>query len=119
MKTSSVHLIVAFVLLAAGFSVCQAARTATSKADHTRTLTGHVFGRNGQRLLKAVVYLKNTKTLVVKTYISDADGSYRFPDLSSAIDYEVYAEYNGARSDTNTVSAFDKRKVVNITLRVN
>jgi len=86
--------------------------------DHTRTLTGHVFNRQDDPLGKAVVYLKNTKSLVVKTYITDADGSYRFPALSPNVDYEVYAEHNGARSDTKTLSAFDNRKVVNITLRV-
>ena len=86
--------------------------------DHTRTLTGRVFDRQDQPLEKAVVYLKNTKSLVVKTYITDPDGSYRFPALSPNVDYEVYAEHNGARSDTKTVSSFDTRKVVNITLRV-
>ena len=86
--------------------------------DRTRTVTGHVFSRQDQPIEKAIVYLKNTKTLAVKTYISDADGSYRFPALSPNVDYELYAEFNGARSDTKTVSAFDNRKQVNITLRI-
>ena len=86
--------------------------------DRTRTLTGKVFNRQDEALEKAVVYLKNTKSLVVKTYITDADGSYRFPALSPNVDYEVYAEHNGARSDTKTLSSFDNRKIVNITLRV-
>lgn len=86
--------------------------------DRNRTLTGRVFNRQDEPLEKAVVYLKNTKSLVVKTYITDPDGSYRFPALSPNVDYEVYAEHNGARSDTKTVSAFDNRKIVNITLRV-
>lgn len=86
--------------------------------DHTRTLTGRVFDRQEDPISKAVVYLKNTKSLAVKTYISDADGTYRFPALSPNVDYEVYAEHNGARSDTKTLSAFDSRKKVNITLRI-
>jgi len=87
-------------------------------AEQTRTLTGHVFNRQDQPLEKAVVYLKNTKSLGVKTYITDPDGGYRFPALSPNVDYEVYAEHNGARSDTKTLSAFDSRKQVNITLHV-
>ena len=83
-----------------------------------RTLTGHVFNRQDQPLAQAIVYLKNTKTLAIKTYISEADGSYRFPALSPNVDYEVYAEHNGARSDTKTLSTFDNRKQVEITLRV-
>jgi hypothetical protein len=86
--------------------------------DHTRTLTGKVFGRQDQPIAKAVVYLKNTKTLVIKTYITDPDGTYRFPALSPNVDYEVYAEHDGARSDTKTLSSFDNRKVANINLKV-
>jgi Carboxypeptidase regulatory-like domain len=86
--------------------------------DHNRMLVGKVFGRQDQPIEKAIVYLKNTKTLVVKTYITDPDGGYRFPALSPNVDYEVYAEHNGARSDTKTLSAFDNRKLANITLRI-
>jgi hypothetical protein len=35
-------------------------------------VTGRVFDRQDQALAKAVMYLKNTKTLVVKTYITEA-----------------------------------------------
>ena len=55
---------------------------------------------------------------MIRTYISDADGSYRFPALQPNVDYEVYAESNGSRSDTKTVSAFDDRKLLDITLRL-
>jgi hypothetical protein len=55
---------------------------------------------------------------MIKTYITDPDGSYRFPTLSPNVDYEVFAEYQGARSDTKTLSAFDNRKQVDITLRI-
>jgi hypothetical protein len=67
---------------------------------------------------KAIVFLKNTKTLQVTTYISEPDGSYRFPFLAPNVDYEVYAERNGARSDTKTLSGFDNRKQLNVTLRI-
>jgi protocatechuate 3,4-dioxygenase beta subunit len=87
-------------------------------SDSSRALTGRVFDRQDQPVHEAIVYLKNTRSLVVKTYITDADGSYRFPGLSPNVDYEVYAESNGARSDTKTLSAFDTRKQVSITLRI-
>jgi len=86
--------------------------------DETRTLTGHVFSSADQPVQKAIVYLKNTKSLAVKTYFSDADGSYHFPALAPNVDYEVYAEFEGARSDTKTLSAFDDRKILNVTLRL-
>ncbi|HEY7405641.1 MAG TPA: carboxypeptidase-like regulatory domain-containing protein [Candidatus Angelobacter sp.] len=86
--------------------------------NESRTIVGHVMSRQDQPVQKAIVYLKNTKTLAIKTYISEADGSYRFSGLTSNVDYEVYAEHEGARSDTKTVSSFDSRKQVNITLRI-
>jgi protocatechuate 3,4-dioxygenase beta subunit len=97
-----------------------ASQAVEQKGDATelRTLTGHVFTSDNQPVQKAIVYLKNTKTLTVKTYITDPDGSYRFPALSPNVDYEVYADYQDGRSDTKTLSAFDNRKQVVITLRI-
>ena len=43
---------------------------------------GQVFNRNDKPVAEAIVYLKNIKTLVVKTYIAGQDGEYRFPALS-------------------------------------
>jgi hypothetical protein len=88
-----------------------------SRSD-LKTLTGHVLSSQDEPLQKAIVYLKNTKNLAVKTYISDPDGGYRFPALSPNVDYEVFAEYHGARSDTKTLSAFDNRKQLTVTLRI-
>ena len=93
--------------------------TTKKEKNPTRSLSGSVLSPEDAPVAHAVVYLKNTKTLAVKTYISDDDGSYRFPALSPNVDYEVYAEFSGARSDTKTVSAFDSRKQFNITLRIN
>lgn len=94
------------------------ALTPPEKQQQLRSLTGKVLTRHDDPIAKAIVYLKNTKTLAVKTYISDADGTYRFPALSPNVDYEIYAEFSGLHSDTKTVSAFDNRKAVTLTLRI-
>lgn len=83
-----------------------------------RMLTGKVLDRHDNPLPDAVVYLSNTRTRAVKSYIISADGAYHFPELSPNIDYEVYAQYNGQKSETKTVSQFDDRKIVNIILRI-
>jgi hypothetical protein len=88
------------------------------RQGEARTLTGRVLNNQSEPLQKAIVYLKNTKTLVIKTYITETDGSYRFPALATNVDYEVYAEFQGGRSDTKTLSGFDSRKDPNITLKV-
>jgi Carboxypeptidase regulatory-like domain len=77
-----------------------------------RTIIGHVLNAQDQPVQKAVVHLKNTRTLAIKTYITEPDGSYRFSALSPNVDYELYAESNGQRSDTKTLSAFDNRKQI-------
>jgi hypothetical protein len=84
----------------------------------TRTLTGTVLDKGDKPISEAIVYLKNTKTLAVKTYISQNDGTYRFPELSLNADYEVYAEKEGKKSKTKTVSQFDDREKPNINLQI-
>jgi hypothetical protein len=89
-----------------------------SKQDKTRLLTGKVLDSGDNPLPNAVVYLTNTHTRSVKTYIVGPDGTYRFPALQPSIDYEVYAQYNNRKSHTKTVSQFDDRRQVYISLKI-
>ena len=68
-----------------------------------RLLFGKVLDPQDNPLPDAVVYVTNTRTRAVKTYIVGPDGTYRFPALSTAVDYEVYAQYKGQKSDTKSV----------------
>jgi hypothetical protein len=88
------------------------------KGDSTRLLTGKVLDRGDNPIPNAVVYLTNSRTRAVKTYIVGSDGSYRFPALQPSIDYEVYAQHEGRKSDTKTVSQFDDRRQVSIILKI-
>jgi protocatechuate 3,4-dioxygenase beta subunit len=89
-----------------------------SKENKTRLLTGKVLDGGDNPLPNAVVYLTNTHTRSVKTYIVGPDGSYRFPALQPSIDYEVYAQYNNRKSHTKTVSQFDDRSQVYISFKI-
>jgi hypothetical protein len=82
-----------------------------------RLLYGKVLDKQDNPVAGAIVYLTNTRTHAVKTYIIGQDGTYRFPGLST-VDYEVYAQYNGHQSDTKSVSQFDDRSQVYIDLRI-
>ena len=113
MKKASV---IALMLLLV--SVTAFATPAEKKADNSRLVMGRVTDRQDGPIANAVVYLTNTRTRAVKTYIVGQDGVYRFPSLSPNIDYEVYAQFNGRKSDTKTVSQFDNRNQVNINLKV-
>ena len=83
-----------------------------------RLLFGKVLDPQDNPLPDAVVYLTNTRTRAIKTYIVGTDGVYRFPALSSAIDYEIYAQYKGHKSDTKSISQFDDRSQVYLDLKV-
>jgi len=89
-----------------------------SKEEKTRLLTGKVLDGSDNPLANAVVYLTNTHTRSVKTYIVGPDGTFRFPALQPSIDYEVYAQYNNRKSHTKTVSQFDDRTQVYISLKI-
>ena len=91
----------------------------TKKNINQRVLSGTVMDKNDQPIANAVVYLKNEKTLSVRIFFAQKDGSYRVPQLERNVDYEVYAELDGKRSDTKTVSQFDDRNAPHINLRIN
>jgi hypothetical protein len=83
-----------------------------------RLLTGKVLDKQDNAVINAVVYVTDTRTRAVKTYIVGSDGIYRFPALATNVDYEIYAQSNGKTSDTKRMSQFDDRKVVDIVLRI-
>ncbi len=112
------HLIAIFLLLAGLAVATQLAYAGDKKPDTGRTLTGKVTDRQDSPLPDAVVYLSNTRTQAVKSYIIGPDGAYHFPQLSPNVDYEVYAIFNGHKSDTKTVSHFDDRHLLNINLQI-
>lgn len=84
----------------------------------SKTLTGTVSDKSDRPITGAVVYLKNSKTLVVKSFFTEDNGSYRFPQLSLNTDYEVWAEKDGKKSSTKSVSQFDDRYTPIIDLRI-
>jgi hypothetical protein len=93
-------------------------RELKESAPQTRTLTGFVSNQHGAPLSDSVVYLTNTRSMNVKTYIVGKDGMYRFPALSPNVDYQVYAQYKDRKSDTKTLSSFDSRPNAVINLRI-
>jgi len=96
-----------------------APHSAPDKKDKAqgRLLYGKVLDQQDNPVAGAIVYLTNTRTHAVKSYIVGEEGTYRFPGLST-VDYEVYAQYKGHKSDTKSVSQFDDRPQVYIDLKI-
>ena len=84
----------------------------------SKKLSGTVQDKNDQPVAGAVVYLKNMKTLAVKSFFAQPDGTYRFQQLALNTDYEIYAEKDGKKSAVKTVSQFDDRSSPTVNLRI-
>jgi len=106
---------VAFLLV---LSVAAHASPDKKEKQQGRLLYGKVLDQQDNPVVSAIVYLTNTRTRAVKTYIVGPDGTYRFPGLTT-VDYEVYAQHNDRKSDTKSVSQFDDRSQVYIDLKIN
>ncbi len=84
----------------------------------TRSIEGAVLTATGGLVPGAIVLLKDTKTLQVRSFIAQNDGKYHFYGLSSDINYELRAESNGTTSPRKTVSVFDSHKIVTLNLKL-
>ncbi len=84
----------------------------------TRAVQGIVTDAGGSTVAKAVVQLKDTKTLQIRSFITEADGSYHFTGLSPNVEYELKADAEGATSGKKTLSVFNTQKTVTINLKL-
>lgn len=91
---------------------------ADQRESPLRTLTGTVVDKGDNVLPRAVVYLLNKRTQIIRTYISDDQGLYRFSGLDPNVDFDIHAELNGLTSISRTVSSFDTRKEIVLVLKV-
>ncbi|HEX3472590.1 MAG TPA: carboxypeptidase-like regulatory domain-containing protein [Silvibacterium sp.] len=103
-------LAVTLILLVAGAALAQNTKY--------KTLDGKVLGNEATPLSGAIVYLQDTKANTIRSFITTADGSFRFGQISPDIDYQVWAKYKDEKSPTKTLSAFDSRKQVTIDLHI-
>jgi hypothetical protein len=109
-----VLLSISIVLLPAGRALAQR----DSQTSELRAVRGTVIDKAENPIVGGIVYLKNVRTLTVKTYISDDTGQYRFSGLDPNVDYELHAEHDDQTSANRTVSSFDGRKDIVISLKI-
>lgn len=117
MKIKPAGMACAIALLMCGAVLGQ--RNNSKDDTNTRSVQGIVTDASGHPVAKAVVQLKDTKTLQIRSFITDSDGSYHFAGLSLDVEYELKAEHEGASSPKKTLDVFNTRKTATIKLKLN
>ena len=106
----------AFFLLSSCAGLKQRAKN--SQDSTVREVEGRVANASGLPVGRAVVQLKDTKSLQIESFITDAAGHYHFAGLSTDSEYQLRADYNGATSGWKTLSLFNTDRVATINLKL-
>ncbi len=75
-----------------------------------RTVSGTVLNVNSEPVVGATVFLKNERNKSIRSYTSTADGHFHFAQIDMSVDWDLWAEKDGKKSATKTVSSWDDRK---------
>jgi hypothetical protein len=105
--------------LAASAALCLSAAPAhAATTPIERVADGRVLTKADIPISGAIVYLKDSRSQTIRTYICDQQGRFHFGELSQNTDYELWAESNGVRSKPKSISSFDNRNDYNFTLKI-
>ena len=110
--------LVAVVALAGVVALPAYAQKKDGNERETRSVQGVVTSDGDTPIEGAVVQLKDTKTLHIRSFITKQNGVFHFHSLNPDVDYELRAEYQGASSGSRTLSSFDGRKSAVVNLKV-
>lgn len=110
----------AFAALATGVipSAGTLAPTAYAQNFGQRIVNGSVFDAESAAVSGATVFLRNTKTKSIRSYTSTKEGRFRFTQVNMSEDYDLWAEKEGKKSPTKTISSWDTRKDVETELKL-
>jgi carboxypeptidase family protein len=116
--TLSVVLIGFLVGAGAAITLSVSAPQAFAQGQASRTVQGKVVDKSGAAIKGAIVYLKDSHTLAVKSAVTVDDGSYHFGQLAQNTDYELWAQSDGKKSGSKNISSFDNRSEFDFTLKI-
>ena len=92
--------------------------SSTPASAQRRAVWGVVTDNSSKPIAGAAVKLSNRVTLSIRSFITQADGKYRFGGLHPDMDYTVRAQKGGFRTKTQRLSHFDSRKVIQVDIRL-
>ncbi|MBS1814311.1 MAG: carboxypeptidase regulatory-like domain-containing protein [Acidobacteria bacterium] len=91
---------------------------AAQRQAASRTVHGKVTEKGGGPVKGAVVHLKDLRALSQKSFITPEDGTFRFGQLNTNSDYEVWAEIDGKKSSVKRISSFEAKNTFEISLTI-
>jgi hypothetical protein len=103
---------------ALAFSLAPSSPRLIAQSQAQRVVQGKVVDSSGAGLKNATVFLKDGRTLAVKSYIAADDGTFRFGQVAPNSDCQLWAEFAGKKSAVKNISSFDSRAEFNITLKI-
>ena len=83
-----------------------------------RVVMGSVVDADSAAVAGATVFLRNAKTKNIRSYTSTKDGRFRFAQVNKTEDYDLWAEKDGKKSGTKTVSSWDTRNEFEAELKI-
>lgn len=111
--------ILAVAVLLFGLIFVGAISPSRAAAQNTRrSVRGRVVNSSDTPIQSAIVYLSDTRTMTVESYITQQDGAYRFEQISPDDDYKLWAQVDGRKSKVKTLSSFDNRSVFHVILKI-
>ena len=106
------------LIFSAGLVAQKKSREERREEANSRAVQGVVTGPDDKPIAGAVVQLKDTRSLQVRSFITQDDGTYHFSGLKGDIDYQLTAKSGDVSVGPKTLSIFDNRKeaIVNFKL---
>jgi Carboxypeptidase regulatory-like domain len=83
-----------------------------------RVVNGAVIEGDSGGVAGATVFLRNAKTKSIRSYTSTKEGRFRFAQVDMSEDFDLWAEKDGKKSQTKTISSWDTRKDVETELKI-
>ena len=85
-------------------------RAAHAQNVGQRSVSGLVVDSDSAPVQGATVFLKNSKTKAIRSYTSASNGRFRFAQVNMTDDYDLWAEKDGKKTPTKTVSSWNASK---------
>ena len=83
-----------------------------------RVVEGFVTDANSAEVNEATVFLRDSKTKTIRSYTTEKGGRFRFVQVNMSEDFDLWADKDGKKSATKTISSWDTRKDVEEILKL-